>query len=99
MFQYLTKCIKCGVDRTSGNTCPLCGVVYEKGKTVGLENFKDETRKNDDENKINERKPDNLYVKHKSTSGFDTSQVNLVIIGIVLLLGILLVYWNLGYLN
>jgi ribosomal protein L32 len=96
MIQSLTKCINCGIDKVGHELCPLCGVSYARAEKVFFEELKEELKKEGHENLAT-----GLKTEEESPKPFEfgNSPIDLVIIGIVLLLGIVVLYWSLGYLN
>jgi hypothetical protein len=96
MLRSFTKCINCGADKVGLELCPLCGVLYAKAEKVYFEKLKEELRKEGYEKLATD-------LQHKKedegTCEFGNSPTELVVIGIVLLLGIILLFWSLGYLN
>ena len=96
MSLSLNKCINCGADKVGLELCPLCGVAYAKAEKVLFERLKEDLRKDGFENLATDRKPEK---EEKPTFEFGNNPIELVIIGIVLLLGTILLFWSLGYLN
>ena len=96
MLGSFTKCINCGADKVGIELCPLCGVLYAKAEKVYFEKLKEELRKEGYEQLATDRQ---LRKVDEGTFEFGNSPKDLVIIGIVLLLGIVLLFWSLGYLK
>ena len=96
MVRSLNKCINCGIDKVGHELCPLCGVSYARAEKVFFEELKEELRKEGHENLATDLKTEE---ENQRMLEFGNSPIELVVIGIVLLVGIVLLYWSLGYLN
>ena len=96
MARSLTKCINCGIDKVGHEICPLCGVAYARAEKVFFEDLKEEFKKEGHENLATNPKTEE---ENQRAIEFGNNPIELVVIGIVLLLGIVLLYWSLGYLN
>ena len=96
MVRSLTKCINCGIDKVGHEICPLCGVAYARAEKVFFEELKEELIKEGQRNLETDPKTEE---ESQRALKFGNSPVELVVIGIVLLLGTVVLYWSLGYLN
>ena len=96
MVRSFTKCINCGIDKVGHELCPLCGVAYAREEKVSFEEWREDLRREGHQNLSTDLKTDEENPKPVQ---FGNNPTELVVIGIVLLLGIVLLYWCLGYLS
>jgi len=96
MIRAGNTCISCGRDKGGHGRCQFCTVSQVEAEKPIFADLGEERHKEKDENPAVDRTPEE---QSENAFDFGSSHIEPVLIGIVLLLGIVLLYWRLGYLN